>query len=567
MIKKIENYNLPEHTNSLYKEEAISSIGLTHEIAVKINEVVDALNELSKTDLEWKQTQEGIIRKGVLFMKDNLLNSLNDLMVTLRDSGFIDERIEYHFNTIKDNVNLIDTRLDNLLGKVKEGSTSLDAEIIDARIGVGGYWYDNLGEAIREQVGGAITIKTNEVDINTITTAGRYVIGVNNAVNKPDIGSGFILKVENFSPYILQTATTIMNNTQSYYRLGRSDKNEWGEWVTTLDACTDITTSGIDLNTLKASSNYVIGVTDSVNKPPFTSGFILNVECLYPFVVQTATNLSGDYERYYRVGRYDKDNWGEWKKATMSVGSGSMSNEGYHIVNMGDSITDFDTDGTSLSNYIADLTGATTYNCGFGGCRMTPHTTSAYTPFSMCELADAIVSGDFTNQEVVPDNSSWFATRVETLKNIDFNNVDILTIGYGTNDFTASIGLENSGNKLDKNYFAGALRYSIETLLSKYPNLRIVIVAPTWRYWLDDNNDYKEDSDTKTFNGVLLHKFVEKCIEIGKEYHIPVVNPYDEMGINKYNYSIWFRENDGTHPSSNGKKLLAKQIVKTIRNM
>lgn len=79
-MKKIENYVLPEHTNKLYKEEAISSIGLTREIASKINELIDAYNNLSETDLKWKQTQEGIIRKGVLFMKDNLINSLNELL-------------------------------------------------------------------------------------------------------------------------------------------------------------------------------------------------------------------------------------------------------------------------------------------------------------------------------------------------------------------------------------------------------------------------------------------------------------------------------------------------------
>ena len=79
-MNPIKNYVLPQHTNRLYKEEAISSIGLTRDIAAKINELVEAYNKLSEEDLEWKQTQEGIIRKGVLYMKDNLINSLYDLM-------------------------------------------------------------------------------------------------------------------------------------------------------------------------------------------------------------------------------------------------------------------------------------------------------------------------------------------------------------------------------------------------------------------------------------------------------------------------------------------------------
>ena len=79
-MERISNFMLPEHTNSLYKSEASSSIALTKDVAAKINELVDAYNNLYETDLKWKQTQEGIIRKGVLFMKDNLINSLYDLL-------------------------------------------------------------------------------------------------------------------------------------------------------------------------------------------------------------------------------------------------------------------------------------------------------------------------------------------------------------------------------------------------------------------------------------------------------------------------------------------------------
>lgn len=79
-MEQIKHFMLPENTNRLYEEEAISSIGLTRDVAAKINELVDAYNLLSETDLKWKQSQEGIIRKGVIFMKDNLANSLFELL-------------------------------------------------------------------------------------------------------------------------------------------------------------------------------------------------------------------------------------------------------------------------------------------------------------------------------------------------------------------------------------------------------------------------------------------------------------------------------------------------------
>ena len=184
----------------------------------------------------------------------------------------------------------------------------------------------------------------------------------------------------------------------------------------------------------------------------------------------------------------------------------------------------------------------------------------------MYKLADAIASGDFSAQEEKTSTETQYATRVNTLKSIDFNNVDIVTIGYGTNDFTSGKPLDNDTDPYHVDSFGGALRYSIEKLLTAYPNLRIVIVAPTWRYWRE-NGAYSYDSDTHIVNDQVLHDFVDKCIEIGKEYHIPVVNPYDTMGINKFNYSQWFREADGTHPSANGKRLLARTIAKTIKAM
>ena len=95
-MRKIKNYVLPAHTNTLYEEEAISSIGLTREIAAKINELVDAYNSFAEEDLKWKHTQEGTIRKGVLYMKDNLLNSLHELLQLYNDDSIRDAMYEFY---------------------------------------------------------------------------------------------------------------------------------------------------------------------------------------------------------------------------------------------------------------------------------------------------------------------------------------------------------------------------------------------------------------------------------------------------------------------------------------
>lgn len=146
-MQEIKEFMLPEHTNSLYTNEAISSIALTKEVAEKINELVKAYNELSRVDLNYKQEQEGKIRKAILYMKDNLINSLQDLMDMLLENGFIDTRIKSYCGDLN-------RRLDNLLGSIKKGSTtsSMDAEVIDARTGILSNSYVNLGDAIRGEL-------------------------------------------------------------------------------------------------------------------------------------------------------------------------------------------------------------------------------------------------------------------------------------------------------------------------------------------------------------------------------------------------------------------------------
>ena len=93
-MKNIKHFMLPEHTNDLYKNEAISSISLTKEVASKINELVDAYNKLNQTNYEKIQEQDGKIAKGILYMKDNIKNTVEDLLDTLEYSGELKEIIK-----------------------------------------------------------------------------------------------------------------------------------------------------------------------------------------------------------------------------------------------------------------------------------------------------------------------------------------------------------------------------------------------------------------------------------------------------------------------------------------
>ena len=245
--------------------------------------------------------------------------------------------------------------------------------------------------------------------------------------------------------------------------------------------------------------------------------------------------------------------------------------QGKVIVNFGDSIFGKRRPPEDISTKLAELTGATVHNCGFGGCHMSNHWATTYNAFSMCNLADSIVTKNWTSQDIaIADTSSqavpsYFSEALAILKGLDFNNVDIITIAYGTNDFTNGDVLENTTNIYDKESFSGALHYSIETLLTSYPHLKIFICSPTYRFWMNDSNVFTEDSDTYlNTKNVKLTDFVEKTKEVAKEYKLPFIDNYYSLGINKFNRSQYFSATDGTHHLTTGCHLIAEHMANEL---
>lgn len=86
-MEYINKFMLPRLTEDMYEKEAISSIHLTKEIANKINELIEAYNFISKERLTNLQTVNGRIDKLVLFIQDNLYNTLVEMFKAMQHSG------------------------------------------------------------------------------------------------------------------------------------------------------------------------------------------------------------------------------------------------------------------------------------------------------------------------------------------------------------------------------------------------------------------------------------------------------------------------------------------------
>jgi hypothetical protein len=237
---------------------------------------------------------------------------------------------------------------------------------------------------------------------------------------------------------------------------------------------------------------------------------------------------------------------------------------GKKIVCFGDSLFGMHRGDDSATAFIAAETGATVYNVGFGGCRMSVHHSSGYAEFSMWALAKAIAENNWSAQDsAASKGSSYFPEQLALLKSIDFSDVDIAVIHYGTNDFGAGnvIAMDNPADHDDYTTLCGALRYSIEKLLGAYPKLRIYVSLPVYRYWTDNGvNTYAETY--LNVGGKTLPEFVEALRSTAAEYNLPVIDGYYGLGINKENAPTFL--SDGTHHNKAGRERFGRYIGRNL---
>lgn len=274
MVKKIERFMLSEHTNNLYKEEAGSSIALARDVADKLNEVIDSFNLLATEKWEKIHEQDGKIRKAILYMKDELLNTINKLL-DIKGEELIDNSVEKYLDSLKQDLGGLETRLNQLLGSVVEGSTTMDAEIIDGRIGFDGKNYTSLGDAIRSQHHFMTHVHSGNYmqvlpDLNNATSP-RYFINFatidgNLPKNMPFTNVPEpILLLENFNNgnYTIQTIRT---KGKIYTRYKGGDV--WSDWT---------------------SDNYIQLVVDSNNYETMLPDLDNATEREYLFLFATGT--------------------------------------------------------------------------------------------------------------------------------------------------------------------------------------------------------------------------------------------------------------------------------------
>lgn len=228
---------------------------------------------------------------------------------------------------------------------------------------------------------------------------------------------------------------------------------------------------------------------------------------------------------------------------------------GKKVIWLGDSIHAYTSpDGITIPYLFSYHSVATCYNWAQGGMTMALMGVANYDCYSGVGMVDALISGDFTDQETYAgDNHGTkngnFYAEVEEMKAIDMATVEAIVIEYGTNDAMKMVTLDNEEDPLDTTTTGGALRYMLQQLQTAYPTLKIIVLnVQRLTGWADSEH-------TKWYDSANQNEVIQS---VCTEYAVPVIDIYNLLGPTDYTKSAL--TSDGLHRSHKGKVMQAQII-------
>ena len=145
----------------------------------------------------------------------------------------------------------------------------------------------------------------------------------------------------------------------------------------------------------------------------------------------------------------------------------------------------------------------------------------------------------------------------------DLTNTEYAIILAGTYDWsidTSNLGLNDSNSKLNSGTFRGSVASCIDAILTKNPEVKILLCTPFYRGRIVAGDG--RDCDNNDINDRYLRDFVDVMIDVADAYHIPSLDLFSTSGINKYTDSTYLK--DGLLLNNNGHKLIADKIFNAI---
>ena len=109
----------------------------------------------------------------------------------------------------------------------------------------------------------------------------------------------------------------------------------------------------------------------------------------------------------------------------------------------------------------------------------------------------------------------------------------------------------------------GALRSGLRNITEKYPDAQILIVSPTYSWFLNTGNT----CETIQYGGNYLEEYVIGIELVAEEFGIDFIDIYHDFYPHE-KYDDWsLYTSDGLHPNEEGRKLITDAIVDYMKGI
>lgn len=145
---------------------------------------------------------------------------------------------------------------------------------------------------------------------------------------------------------------------------------------------------------------------------------------------------------------------------------------------------------------------------------------------------------------------------------LDYSNVALVTIAFGTNDahYSHTLGTVNA---LDSESYAGCLNHLVQKILMDNPECRIIICTPPQRLTVNGFGSWTHgDGGTGT---PTLADFADMAKAVAERNSIPCADFFYDCGLNQT--SLYFFSKDGVHPLNSGFKCMSNCIIPIVDDL
>ena len=130
----------------------------------------------------------------------------------------------------------------------------------------------------------------------------------------------------------------------------------------------------------------------------------------------------------------------------------------------------------------------------------------------------------------------------------------------GINDYHAGVPIDNQQDPYSEYTFLGAIRSSVYAMRKVNPDVRIILVTPTYA-WYVNSGQTGEEAD---YGGGILTDYVEAELEAARELNVEILDLYHDFYRHEKREHWELHTQDDIHPNQAGRETMAVRLAEAV---